>query len=803
MSAQPRHAPAVVLGAVLVQVLCVLVRCTSLHDMFPHWEGAPLDLPAPSVGVRPAESLLIDVVQIAGAFAALWGCAVLGLGVSMGRVALALIPLGALAWHARGASGQQLDNLLIGSSWLAAACSGLSMWHAGRLEHVRRLGAALLLSIAGILLVRGLVQVLIEQRETLAMFERNKEAFFQSRGWTPDSPMARSFVRRISQFEATGWFGLANVYASVQAACCVGLLGLAAGAWKQRRSGTAAWAIACVAAGAGCGAGGVLLANAKGGMGAVVLGLVVLVVGGVTLAKPGMARWVRRPAGWIGFGAVAAVLLGVVARGLVGEQLGEHSLLFRWFYLQGAVGAVASSPIVGVGPYGFKDAFLVTKPALSPEDVASPHSVLFDWLSMLGVFGAAWCGLWVWWLRDAGKRLVEEPAREQPRDEPLAWPRECTILLAVLALGTGLSSWLERVAGTPMTAGVRLLGLGAALAISCGVAACLRGGRSPAAFRLSMAAGAIAVAAHSQIEVTGTTFGAASWSMMLLGLAAAPAGIAAESGGGRPRLIVILGGAAALALPAAFSGRVGEWQGALTTAYGWADTSNHFRVRKDEVGRKLPSALVPDDTPAKFAVDLSAAMAQRGLLPPASAGLKDVEASLDLLRQSSAERCLERLKRAGRLFPSHAPTLEATTKLLLVRGDFARRNGDVELTRAACDEALALARETAQRFGPRSQLSAWVAILEQTAEGWLPGEGHAQRAIEALLEAAATAPNEVSHAVRLSDLYSSTGDDASAARWAQQALDLDALRRLDPLVQMGDARRTRLQSRVSAAPGGS
>ena len=44
-----------------------------------------------------------------------------------------------------------------------------------------------------------------------------------------------------------------------------------------------------------------------------------------------------------------------------------------------------SSPLVGVGPDGFQDAYLQFKPVRSPEDVASAHSMTVDWLASIGV----------------------------------------------------------------------------------------------------------------------------------------------------------------------------------------------------------------------------------------------------------------------------------------------------------------------------------------------------------------------------------------------------------------------------------
>src|SRR5690606_14992553 len=98
--------------------------------------------------------------------------------------------------------------------------------------------------------------------------------------------------------------------------------------------------------------------------------------------------------------ALAAVILPLAAialRGLLGERLGELSLLFRSFYLRGAIAIIADHPLLGVGPAGFKDAYMLAKPAIAPEDVTSAHSVLFDLGATLGLAGLAWIALLAWW----------------------------------------------------------------------------------------------------------------------------------------------------------------------------------------------------------------------------------------------------------------------------------------------------------------------------------------------------------------------------------------------------------------------
>ncbi|HQR39835.1 MAG TPA: hypothetical protein PLF26_15715, partial [Blastocatellia bacterium] len=77
------------------------------------------------------------------------------------------------------------------------------------------------ISVAAVLAFRGIEQVFIEHPGTVENFKRNRDAILAAQGWPPDSAMARGYERRLMQAEATGWFGLSNVYASFAAASSV------------------------------------------------------------------------------------------------------------------------------------------------------------------------------------------------------------------------------------------------------------------------------------------------------------------------------------------------------------------------------------------------------------------------------------------------------------------------------------------------------------------------------------------------------------------------------------------------------
>ena len=97
----------------------------------------------------------------------------------------------------------------------------------------------------------------------------------------------------------------------------------------------------------------------------------------------------------IAIACVVAALLGVVVRGTVLPEgfIGERSLLFRWHYMISSSAILGEQPFVGVGPDGYQPAYVRHRVPRNPEEVASAHSMFWDWLCALGLLGAAWIAL--------------------------------------------------------------------------------------------------------------------------------------------------------------------------------------------------------------------------------------------------------------------------------------------------------------------------------------------------------------------------------------------------------------------------
>src|SRR5690606_8632204 len=283
-------------------------------------------------GMGPAQALVTDAVMLIGAVLVFVGEARRGARVHGAALALASLGVVGVVLHGWVLPTRGLANQQLGSTWAAAVIAMVAMLHACRDARTRRLCVAVVLGFIALLAIKGAQQTFIEHPRTVANFEADRDQILAAQGWSPDSPMARGYERRLRQPDPSAWFGLSNVYASFMAAGAAAFLaGLVVSLRGQ--AGAPKWAVVVIGAGAAAGLGALGLTYSKGGLGA--LGLGVVVVGALVWVHRRGSRRQARAAGWLMLGAVAAPIVAVVVRGLIGERLGERSLLFRWFYWQG------------------------------------------------------------------------------------------------------------------------------------------------------------------------------------------------------------------------------------------------------------------------------------------------------------------------------------------------------------------------------------------------------------------------------------------------------------------------------------
>lgn len=775
----------------------MLARAFTSHEPMPGFGFDPMVHSPPPVGMGPTASLMLDAVTLLGAALVLWSEQRAARTVRTGLVALGMI--GALVALAHGLvfRGLNLEALRLGASWSSAVIGAIALWHAARFPVYRRALAGLLLGAVMVLMVKGGVQVLIEHPATLERFKANRETMLAAQGMRPSTPQAMAFERRLSQPDPTGWFGLTNVYFSLIVASGLAAAIMIRSAWKPAklasdrgglvaRFGLLALLGGCVLLVAlGPAQGGTI---AKGPMGALVLSIALLAMGKWCCAH-------KVPIWWIGLAAVCVPIAAVVARGLAGDALGELSLRFRWFYLIGAAKVVAEHPLIGVGPDGFQAAYLLAKPTLSPEQVASPHSIIADWLSTLGVAGTAWTALLIAGAASLGARLrVATDASKSPSTlEPscvkqsMVWMS--TTLGAMLIWNLVFEEW-PIAANIP--GGMVLMVSAMSRQTLIGMVA-LAGGLGVVRFatdsgvRTALVGAALVVLSHAQIEMVLSNPGSVAWALALLAVASSPHDASHRSSCGRPAKVWAFG----LMLMG-----VGLIVAALGPVRGW---EVHQRTASERVARVTRieqelTALAANDPPESAKIDQLRARARSMAQEAGLDGSLPIAELIPRVKLASAREAIVILGEAAVRGGEPLATLNELSSLSLSAGALAQSLGEDPFVLET--GAIEAARRATTRWPDRT--SGWNTLARAYQSRWhRTGDSQwADQAVVALEHGQELDPDGMPFVWALFELAQAREDDEGARRWAKRCLEVDQTLVLDPLVQLSEDRRRRLRRAV-------
>lgn len=733
------------------------VRAVCRAEPFPWWESDPYAFGPPIVGLTPVWALAVNAVVIAGS-AIVLACGRRGLGgVGSWLAAAGLLVIG---YHAV----VDMETVGPGADLAAGVCGMVAAWVACATAGVTRVVVGVCLGFGVMLAAVGAQQVYVEHPATIASFEETKEAFYAARGWDPGGPEALMYEERLSHPNPTGAFGLTNVFATFAGAAFVGLLALVFA------KGWSVWGRLAVGAGVLLSGWALVATGSKGGIGAAVLaGVAVLAVSRV------------KPA-WIGRAVVlaaAGVIVAVAARGVIGDGLGEKSLLFRAQYQVGAAAVVAESPVVGVGAGSFQDAYTRLKPAGAVEDVTSTHSVWLDWVAMLGLGGVALVVLsgLGWWVKAEGSSAGGEAAVGARGRVRLV----CGVVMAAV-LGAVFS-------------GRDALALSQAIAVVAGgvgwmVVSGFVAGSSPGLGRAvrfgGIGAGAVALV-HGQLDVTGMwAVSAAAWGVVLgcgIGCWRGDVG-----GVGRSRAVPIGAMAVLLAVLGWRGVSVARWEAALHDAAGWAARVSQARTELNVANGIGDLELLADRVGGWLGVRVRADEAAIG-------------SALDSVSMATQEEAAGGLRAALRARPSHLGTRRALGRVLVTIA--ARDEGrDPGSAVRALDEAVALGEGGAAVSPGDSGAWVWLgralerrgALAETVGEA---GTAWFDRAVEAWVVGDGLMPQDPGSAARIAEMLDQMGRIDEAADWARRAIERDDAMVLDPRRGLGADRRV-LMERLAA-----
>ncbi|MDP7070311.1 MAG: hypothetical protein QF561_03070 [Phycisphaerales bacterium] len=462
--------------------------------------------PYPAIGLAPHELMVLDALLLLAASFVFFVEGARARGGSTLLLVLWIIPAPlCLLWAAAGGHHGQ-----VALPWMAGAAAAVALAHACRDQWTRRVVVAILVSVAAPIALRALAQWGWDNPDTAAWFAANRDEALAMLGLDPGSSAARVYERRLLEGTPTGWFTSANLLATVMAAAAVTFGGLTFAAQRQGRT---AWVggvlfVACVAS-----VGVVGLSGSVAGM--------TLLVAAAALTAIGLRRRaVRDRGGWVAVIMVVSVTLIPLAAGgadlLFGDQAlrvpGGRSAMIRWQYDIGAARLIAASPLGGVGPAGFQDAYAGVRVAGAPEEITSPHSMALGWVSTIGVAGLSWAAMVFVLLWRAGTVRWKE---DEPSTGGLGTAAAIGALLAIVPAAMVMCRSWDRIDEASQT--VRILGWSLMPLLAWVSWRSLRGDAARWAVLMAVAL----LLAQAQIDMSLEASSTVVWVLAMLGAAGA------------------------------------------------------------------------------------------------------------------------------------------------------------------------------------------------------------------------------------------------------------------------------------------
>lgn len=781
----------------------VLLRCLTQHSRLPWWELDPTSVSAPETTLTPATGFLLDALIWFGV-----ACGVLGesrAGRRLGTRTFGLVIVGSIAvllhgmWLAPYTSAEGLlrgdfRGFSIGSAWAAAMAGGWMLAHLARDPAVRRAAFGSIFGVGVLLAARGIFQIMVEHPNLVRQFEADRARFAAEQGMQPDSAATRMLERRLRQPDATGWFALSNVYGSVMMGCAIALLGACIAFVRSERTRATRWGGSLLLVGALLTVlVGVWLSRSKGAALAMFMGL--FIAGFAAMLGRGAGARLR---GWSLLGVLVpvGVLAIVVLRGQIGEQIGELSLLFRWHYLVGSARIIGEHPLVGVGPSAFKDAYLLHKPLLSPEEVESPHSVFFDWVATLGVLSAAWIAVLLTWVSRAAGRLgglSRRTPQETPSESPVDWSRVAFFTCLIAAT---VAMFVERAALTPDALLVRIIGLVLWLGTIRTIPRI--GPEHERSLAIGGIAAALALVAHAQIELTPVLPGSAGWFMLAVGLF----GAACQQSERDDSPLRTARPAASIAVVSiVMASIVGGW-GAVR-AFVWESHLHRAALAVQPIPEAFSMLAELSSRPGSSPEHAREAVLAQ--LPPGSIRTTDRPSSVGeaflLLQVVCSGSAVEHLAAAHRLIPSEPGPLVRASGLEMRIGSLALRAGQEDVAQLWIRRAVERLEDAVLTQRPHSA-QAWgrlAAAYALRAELFGGNRRDLDAALNAWTQASRLDPNGLLPAWERFSLLQRLGQTEAAVRQAESILMLDDALRLDPLRKLEPEKRRAIEQAAAAA----
>jgi O-Antigen ligase len=766
-------------------LVLIFIRAMVEHDGFPWWQSDPFIFSPPIVGLTPTNMLMLNSSVISLSALAMVGFGLKRVRISKLSSVLFLFGTLAVCYHAI-LNSESVDD---GANILAIVSVLFVSSHLNKTPLLQQLVIAATLSFPLLLVTIGAYEVFVVHPQTVENYELTRDSFVAARGWAPGSFEQLTYERRLYQADPIVWFGLTNVFASFVGAGVIGFGVLWLKTRKElgsERGGSwlklaiALCVLLCVT--------GLVLSGAKGGIGAVLLGTIgFLFISRARIQKSGRMILIL----------CGVVIIGVVMRGIIGERVSELSLLFRSQYMSGSIEMFKANPFIGVGPDGFQDMYSTVKPDLSPEDVSSAHSWIFDLIATLGLGGIAWILL--------ASRIVSriQPNLSEPHHQttPKLSDEMKRRILQLLILAIAVSSIISiRFASGAIN--LELLGAQAVGTFIWGAMGTLLiwHDRLRKLLFWAGAGSAMVLCIHSMIEVTGTWYVSGMLWALIIGSATTPLQRATqetvidEIPSNNLSLLHAGSAIAAVSMLVGFSVFVykiperSNWEQRLTIA---AEPASRIAGLRDQLN-ELEFSPNPVGIREQIALELST-LTNR----PVTSSIDQVVEALGQAELQARVFSGEQLILASEIRPTHLPTRIAASQQLLWVASAIRSEGKVEESEILWDRTLDLL-ETGAAESPGASGLLWIGTVwygranleleDPRRTQWI------ENAKNTWVQAALRSPHDPHISFKIMVLEHDRANLQNAKDWAQATLQLHEQSRLDPLKGLSESNLSRVQS---------
>ncbi|HOL31183.1 MAG TPA: O-antigen ligase family protein [Anaerohalosphaeraceae bacterium] len=248
-----------------------------------------------------------------------------------------------------------------------------------------RLVLLLLAAVGAAAAVQCADQLMTANQMLIADYQADPVQHLQKLGIEPNSLEHWMYEHRLYSKDIRGFLMTSNSSASFFLLAFFAAFGLFTQAVAKDSAQEQTAAAVCYGlAAAVCGA-GVLMTQSKGGIGALLLGLLLWLV----LFGFGQRIWQhRRLAGAALLLAVLLTAAGIIAWGIrYGRLPGGNSMLVRWQYWQSTAQMIRDHLPTGVGGGNFSESYMYYKNPAASETIQNPHSWPLSLLSQYGPLG--------------------------------------------------------------------------------------------------------------------------------------------------------------------------------------------------------------------------------------------------------------------------------------------------------------------------------------------------------------------------------------------------------------------------------